>query len=65
MSRQPRTVRRDRIPYESHTPVGTTLRLNVLDGSGKSVHSDMASGVKLRIDQPVRLEFVFSTTDAQ
>ncbi len=52
----------DRITHECRIPKGTSLRLDILDRSGKLVRSDVANDTKLDVVQPVRLRFHFSTT---
>ena len=53
----------DRITYESDTSDATSLQVSILDRYGKRVRSDLGSGAKLHVDEPVHLEFVFSTSD--
>ena len=53
----------DRIDYESQVPDGTTLRLNVLNQKGEPILEDVRSGRQLHVEQPLRLQFVFSTSD--
>ena len=53
----------DRITCETRTPAGTEIRINLLDGSDQRIHRNLRSGAKLQVDQPVRLEFLLSTTN--
>ena len=55
----------DSITYDARTPDETSIQVNILDRSGKEIHSDVATGAKLDIEQPVRLEFVFSASDSR
>ena len=47
--------------YVAHTPPGTAIRVNVLNGGGVTLLSDVAVDTRLHIDQPVRIEFRFTT----
>jgi len=49
---------------EAEQPAGTQFVVNVRDAAGKLLREAVASPTDLRIDQPVRLEFRFSTTDS-
>jgi len=53
----------DAIQFEKAEPTGTSLRVIILDKAGKPVLDGVPSGQNLHLHQPVRLEFVFSTTD--
>ena len=54
----------DRLVYEARTPPRTFLRANLLDEAGTPIRRHVASGTALRISQPLRVEFVLSTSDA-
>jgi outer membrane protein assembly factor BamB len=54
----------DSLRFETETPVGTNLAVNVLSQSGKTILSNVKNGKNLQIRQPVRLQFLFSTTRA-
>lgn len=51
----------DRLAYDSQTPPGTALGVNILNATGEPVSRDVLSGASLDIHEPVRLEFVLST----
>ena len=51
----------DRIEYQSQTPNGTALRVDVLDKAGKIIVEDVKNAQKLQVNQPVRLRFTFTT----
>ena len=53
----------DAIQFEAVRPPGTSLRVNILDAAGKLVVGNVSRGKQLHIDRPVRLQFLFSTTD--
>ena len=53
----------DEAVYSSRQPPGTTVQLNILAGSGTLIHKSVRSGTKLRIEEPVRLQFLLSTKD--
>ena len=53
----------DAIQFETVESSGTSLRVNILDKAGEPILASVSSGQSLHIDQPVRLQFVFSTTD--
>ena len=50
--------------YHAETPPRTALTVNILDGSKDTLIQDVKDNTELHLDQPVRLEFVFNTTDA-
>jgi hypothetical protein len=52
-----------RLHYQTLTPPGTSLSVNVLDDEGKTVLHDVPDGACSRIRHPVKLQFVFSTAD--
>lgn len=51
------------ITYDTRTPDKTSIKVNILDQAGKMMGSNISSGTKLQIAEPVRIEFIFSTTD--
>jgi len=53
----------DRLKYIADTPSGTAFAVNILDSSRNAIVQDVKDGAELHLDQPVRLEFVFTTTD--
>jgi len=53
----------DRITYDARVSDNTSIRANILNRSGKPILPCVTSGKKLDIRQPVRLEFVLSTSD--
>jgi hypothetical protein len=53
----------DEITYDRRTPKHTALKVNILSRSGKRIKTDVRSGSDLKLNEPVRLEFVFSTTE--
>ena len=53
----------DAIHYQVHQPAKTMLRLNILAKGGEPIASDVKSGQPLKINQPVRLQFVLGSTD--
>jgi len=53
----------DRVDYRADEPAGTALWLNVLSDKGRPILRNLASGRDLDLRQPLRLEFVFSTSD--
>jgi len=54
----------DHIAYKVRTPKETTIRLAILDASGKTIQAGVQSGSELSLAQPVRLHFQLSTTDS-
>jgi outer membrane protein assembly factor BamB len=53
----------DQLQYQGRTPEGTALTVNILDRSGRRIKTDVPSHRELNLTEPVRLEFVFSTSD--
>ncbi|MAG94199.1 MAG: hypothetical protein CMJ48_10665 [Planctomycetaceae bacterium] len=53
----------NRLRYEVHTPAGTNITVDIVDESGQVLKRDVASGVKLRLEEAVRLRFRLSTSD--
>lgn len=53
----------DTLSYKVRTPDGTSIKINLLDKSGKTIQRDLQSGSKIELGKPVRLEFVFTTTN--
>lgn len=53
----------DQLTYDIRTPGKTSIQVNILNETGKTIRSHVLSGSQLEIDEPVRLEFIFSTTD--
>ena len=53
----------DQISWEARTSDTASLKVNILDRFRHRICSGLTSGTKLQIDEPVHLEFVFSTTD--
>ena len=53
----------DRLKYVTDTPLGTTLAVNILDRSGNVIIQGVKDNDQLYLDEPVQLEFVFTTTD--
>ena len=53
----------NRLRYKAETPPGTKLTVNILDESGRVLKQQLAPDAELLLNQPVRLEFIFSTTD--
>jgi len=53
----------DVIEFEAVQPAGTFLRLNILDQEGKAILERRTVSQSLHIDKPVRLHFVFSSSD--
>lgn len=49
------------LSFDTDVPPGTEVAVNVLDASGRLTAENVASGDRLGIEQPVRLEFVLST----
>jgi len=49
--------------HDAETPAGTALTVSVLDGPGNTLIQDVKDDTELHLDQPVQLEFVFTTTD--
>ncbi len=53
----------NRLRHDARTPPGTTLEVNILDGSGNTLMKHVKNETKMRLDQAVRLEFLFTTND--
>ena len=53
----------NRLHYAAETQGQTALRVNVLDRVGNSLVRNVPNGSRLRLDQPVRLEFILTTQD--
>ncbi|MEQ9408203.1 MAG: PQQ-binding-like beta-propeller repeat protein [Fuerstiella sp.] len=54
----------DRFTFKARTPGRTTIRVDILDASGRDVRKNVESGAELGIAQPVRIQFHLSTTDS-
>ena len=52
-----------RLQYAADAPPETALRVSILDRSGNTLLQDVADGADMHLDQPVRLQFIFTTTD--
>ena len=50
----------DAIVFESDTPPGTSLKVNILDASGAVLLGDVTSGQSLVIGQTVKLQFLLA-----
>ena len=53
----------DRLRYTAHAPPGTKLTVKILDESGQVLQQELAPDTELHLDESVRLEFIFGTTD--
>ncbi|QDT95946.1 FG-GAP-like repeat-containing protein [Gimesia aquarii] len=53
----------NKLNYAIRTPNQTSIEVNILNETGKTIRSHVLSGSQLKIDEPVRLEFIFSTTN--
>lgn len=51
------------LEYQTETPAGTSVTVNVLDDSGQVVLTNVASGAHLELAHAVRLQFILATTD--
>ena len=51
------------LDYRADIPTGARLRVNILGADDSVLREDVAQGTDLRIAEPVRLEFRFSTSD--
>ncbi len=51
----------DQLQYQGRTPEGTALTVNILEGSGRRIKTDLPNHSEVNLAEPVRLEFVFST----
>ena len=52
----------DRIRYDARAPEGTSIHVNVINQSGERILEHLSSNAKLHVGEPIRLEFVLSTT---
>ena len=49
------------LEYQTETPTGTTVSVNLLDANGRPVQQDVAVGTELNWNEPVQLQFLFTT----
>ena len=54
----------NRLRYTAQTPPGAKLTVNVLDESGNVLKKGPGPDAELHLEQAVRLEFIFTTTDS-
>ncbi len=53
----------DRLTYNVRIPDQTSIKVNLISSTGKRIESSLASGTQIAIDEPISLEFIFSTND--